>query len=104
MRLNEIRDNDFAKHAKKRVGRGDGSGRGTYSGKGCKGQKARSGFSLRPGFEGGQNPLIKGLPATRGFTNIFRTVYSIINLQQLALKQHKELFLENLYPCQWSQI
>ncbi len=65
-----------ARHASKRVGRGNGSGHGTYSGRGCKGQKARTGNNkVRPGFEGGQLPLIKRLPRKRGFTNIFRTEY-----------------------------
>ncbi len=68
---------------RKRVGRGDGSGHGTYSGRGCKGQKSRSGFKMRPGFEGGQLPLIKRLPRKRGFVNIFKTEYSIVNLGSL---------------------
>ena len=78
MRLNEIRDNDFAKHAKKRVGRGIGSGKGKTSGKGHKGQKARSGVAIK-GFEGGQMPLHRRLPK-HGFNNIFRKEYSIIGL------------------------
>jgi large subunit ribosomal protein L15 len=69
-----------ARHAAKRVGRGNGSGHGTYSGRGCKGQKARAGNNkVRPGFEGGQLPLIKRLPRKRGFTNIFRTEYCTVN-------------------------
>ena len=66
-----------------RVGRGKGSGTGTYAGKGLKGQKARAGGGVRPGFEGGQNPQIKGLPMMRGFTNIFRTEYQVVNLDRL---------------------
>jgi large subunit ribosomal protein L15 len=70
----------------KRVGRGDGSGHGSFSGRGCKGQKSRSGGNkMRPGFEGGQLPLIKRLPQKRGFVNIFRTEYSVINLSQLNI-------------------
>jgi len=65
------------------VGRGNGSGHGTYSGRGCKGQKSRSGNKIRPGFEGGQLPLIKRLPRKRGFVNIFRQEYSIVNLNRL---------------------
>ncbi|MFA5629661.1 MAG: 50S ribosomal protein L15 [Dehalococcoidales bacterium] len=73
-----------SKKDSKRVGRGNGSGRGTYSGRGCKGQKARAGRGkLRVGFEGGQLPLIKRLPRKRGFTNIFKTEYEIINLSRL---------------------
>ena len=78
MRLNEIRDNAYAKHAKKRVGRGIGSGKGKTSGKGHKGQKARSGVAIK-GFEGGQMPLHRRLPK-HGFNNIFRKEYSIIGL------------------------
>jgi len=72
-----------SKKDRKRVGRGDGSGHGTYSGRGCKGQKSRAGYKMRPGFEGGQLPLIKRLPQKRGFTNIFRTEYSVININKL---------------------
>ena len=74
-----------AKKSKRRVGRGDSSGFGSYSGRGMKGQKSRSGGGVRPGFEGGQNPLIKSLPMLRGFTNIFRTEYSVVNLDKLAM-------------------
>ena len=72
-----------SKRARKRVGRGNGSAHGTYSGRGSKGQKSRSGNKVRPGFEGGQLPLIKRLPRKRGFTNIFRTEYSTVNLDKL---------------------
>jgi len=83
-----VKQNDLSpaigsKKEKKRVGRGNGSGNGTYSGRGCKGQKSRSGYRMRPGFEGGQLPIIKRLPRKRGFTNIFRKEYSIINLGAL---------------------
>jgi large subunit ribosomal protein L15 len=74
-----------SKQARKRVGRGDGSGYGTYSGRGLKGQKSRAGYKMRPGFEGGQLPLIKRLPQKRGFVNIFRTEYSIVNLDKLNI-------------------
>ncbi len=69
---------------RKRVGRGNGSRHGTYSGRGMKGQKARSGGGVRPGFEGGQNPLIKGLPMMRGFHNRFRVEYQVVNVARLA--------------------
>jgi large subunit ribosomal protein L15 len=72
-----------AAHKRKRVGRGDGSGHGSYSGKGCKGQKARSGGGVRLGFEGGQLALIKRLPRKRGFINIFKIEYSIVNVGEL---------------------
>lgn len=74
-----------AKHRRKRIGRGDGSGHGTYSGRGCKGQKARSGGGVRLGFEGGQLPLIKRLPEKRGFVNIFRTEYNVVNVDKLKM-------------------
>lgn len=65
------------------MGRGDGSGHGTYSGRGCKGQKSRAGGGVRLGFEGGQLPLIKRLPRKRGFVNVFRTKYTIVNVGKL---------------------
>jgi large subunit ribosomal protein L15 len=84
MKLNEIR-RPAGKQVKrnKRLGRGDGSGTGGTSGKGHKGQKARSGTGGKVGFEGGQMPLQRRLPK-RGFTNIFRKRYAIVNLDQLA--------------------
>ena len=73
MRLNKLSDNVGAKHNRKRVGRGEGSGTGKTAGKGQKGQKSRSGVSIK-GFEGGQMPLYRRLPK-RGFTNIFRKIW-----------------------------
>ena len=85
MRQNELSPAPGSKKARKRVGRGDGSGPGTTSGRGCNGQNSRAGFKMKPGFEGGQLPLIKRLPRKRGFTNIFRVEYSVINLDKLSL-------------------
>jgi large subunit ribosomal protein L15 len=82
MKLHELKPRAGAKHSRKRVGRGPGSGLGKTAGKGEKGQKSRSGYSMRPGFEGGQMPLVRRVPK-RGFTNIFKTVYSTVNLSQL---------------------
>lgn len=83
MKLNDLRPNaGGGSKAKKRLGRGTGSGLGKTSGKGHKGQNARSGGGVRPGFEGGQMPLFRRLPK-RGFTNIFATVYAIVNLEDL---------------------
>jgi len=79
----DLRPAPGSKHRRKRVGRGDGSGHGTYSGRGLKGQKARSGGGVRPYFEGGQLPLVKRLPQKRGFTNIFRVEYEVVNLKAL---------------------
>ncbi len=81
MKLNEIRDNDGAHYRAKRVGRGIGSGKGKTSGRGGKGQTARSGVAIN-GFEGGQTPLHRRLPK-RGFTNIFRKDYVVVNLGSL---------------------
>jgi len=83
VRQDEISPASGSRKNRKRVGRGDGSGHGTYCGRGVKGQKSRSGFSRKRGFEGGQLPLIKRLPRKRGFTNIFRTEYSLVNVEAL---------------------
>jgi large subunit ribosomal protein L15 len=71
------------KHKKQRIGQGMGSGRGKYSGRGAKGQKSISGYSKMRGFEGGQMPLHRRLPK-RGFTNIFKKEYAIVNIGRLA--------------------
>ncbi len=81
MKLNQISDNRGAYQARKRVGRGAGSGTGKTAGKGQKGQKSRSGVAIK-GFEGGQMPLHRRLPK-RGFTNIFRKKYRVVNLGRL---------------------
>ena len=78
MRLNDLRDNDGARRPRKRIGRGAGSGTGKTAGKGHKGQKARSGVAIN-GFEGGQMPINRRLPK-RGFNNIFRKDYAVVNL------------------------
>jgi large subunit ribosomal protein L15 len=82
--LSDLRPNPGSTRTRKRVGRGPGSGSGKTSGRGEKGQKSRSGFSRKPGFEGGQMPLFRRLPR-RGFNNIFRVEYAVLNLQQLEL-------------------
>jgi large subunit ribosomal protein L15 len=83
MSLNNLRPPKGAKHAKKRVGRGPGSGHGKTASRGHKGAQSRSGFRFKRGFEGGQMPLHRRVPK-RGFTNIFRTEYAIVNLDELA--------------------
>lgn len=86
-----------ATHKRKRVGRGDGSGHGSQSGKGAKGQKARAGGGVRLGFEGGQLPLIKRLPRKRGFVNIFKTEYSLVNVGELkAFSANSEITAKEL--------
>ena len=84
MQQHDLKPPKGAKKSRRRVGRGDGSGFGSYSGRGMKGQKSRTGGGVRPSFEGGQLPLSKKLPKIRGFTNIFRTRYSVVNVERLA--------------------
>ncbi|MBT3362301.1 MAG: 50S ribosomal protein L15 [Chloroflexi bacterium] len=90
MLQNELKPPAGSKHKRKVSGRGDGSGHGTYSGRGCKGQKSRSGGNVHPRFEGGQLPIIKRLPRQRGFTNIFRTEYTTVNLGRLDIFADKQ--------------
>jgi large subunit ribosomal protein L15 len=82
MRMHTIAPAPGATKEAKRLGRGIGSGLGKTSGKGHKGQNARSGGGVRPGFEGGQMPLVRRLPK-RGFTNVFKKEYVVINLNDL---------------------
>jgi len=82
MKLEDLAPAPGAKKTRKRVGRGSGSGLGKTAGKGAKGQKARSGGGTPPWFEGGQMPLQRRLPK-RGFTNIFKKHYSLVNLRDL---------------------
>lgn len=82
MKLNEIQPNQGSRKPAKRLGRGDATGHGGTSTKGHKGQKARSGGYHRRGFEGGQMPIYRKMPK-RGFVNIFRQEFAIVNLDQL---------------------
>ena len=82
--LNQLKPVEGARHSKKRLGRGIGSGLGKTAGKGTKGQNARSGGGVRPGFEGGQLPLFQRLPK-RGFHNHTRKEYAIVNIEQLNI-------------------
>ena len=83
MKLHELSPAKGSKHARKRVGRGPGSGLGKTAGKGEKGQRSRSGYSRRPGFEGGQMPLLRRVPK-RGFTNNFKVEYAVVNVSDLS--------------------
>jgi large subunit ribosomal protein L15 len=83
MDLSNLKPPKGAKHAKKRIGRGQGSGQGKTAGRGHKGAKSRSGFKFKRGFEGGQMPLHRRVPK-RGFTNIFRVEYAVINVDRIA--------------------
>ena len=85
MKQNDLSPSPWSKRNRKRIGRGDGSGHGTYSCRGLKGQKSRAGPGIALRFEGGQTPLVKRLPGRRGFTNIFKTDYAIVNVQQLNI-------------------
>ncbi len=97
MSLHELKAAEGARHSRKRVGRGSGSGLGKTSTRGQKGQLARSGGGTRLGFEGGQTPLFRRIPK-RGFTNINRKEYAIVNLDDLNIFENgsevtpKELF------------
>lgn len=82
MRLDDLKPSPGSKHKKKRIGRGPGSGHGKTATRGSKGQNSRAGGGTKPGFEGGQMPLTRRIPK-RGFTNIFRKPWAIINLRDL---------------------
>jgi len=85
MDLSNLKPPRGAKHAKKRIGRGQGSGNGKTAGRGHKGAKSRSGYKFKRGFEGGQMPLHRRVPK-RGFHNPFRVEYEVVNLDTLAAK------------------
>jgi large subunit ribosomal protein L15 len=98
MNLSTIRAPKRASEKRKRVGRGMGSGMGKTSTRGYKGQRSRSGSRLMRGFEGGQMPLHRRMPK-RGFTNIFREEYAIVNLERLAELGLKEVTPEALHKA-----
>ncbi len=81
--LDDLRPNPGAKRDRVRVGRGHGSGKGKTAGRGTKGQGSRSGGGVRIGFEGGQLPIQQALPYKRGFTNIYKTPWEVVNLSRL---------------------
>jgi large subunit ribosomal protein L15 len=85
MDLSNLKPPKGAKHSKKRIGRGQGSGNGVTAGRGEKGAKSRSGFKHKRGFEGGQMPLHRRVPK-RGFFNLFRVEYAVVNLDAIAEK------------------
>ena len=85
MDLSNLKPPKGAKHAKKRIGRGQGSGQGKTAGRGHKGAKSRSGFKFKRGFEGGQMPLHRRVPK-RGFHSPFRVEYEVVNLDTLGEK------------------
>ena len=95
MNLSNLRAPKKANSNKKRVGRGMGSGMGKTSTRGHKGQRSRSGSRMMRGFEGGQMPLHRRLPK-RGFTNIFKTEYTILNIERIAELGESEITFDSL--------
>lgn len=83
MKLQDLRPNQGSTKNRTRVGRGDASGTGGTAGRGHKGQKSRSGGNVRPGFEGGQTPLYRRVPKKRGFNNLFKKDFAILNVCDL---------------------
>ena len=98
MKLHELKPAPGSTRDTKRLGRGIGSGQGKTAGRGHKGQKARSGGGVRPGFEGGQQPLARRMPK-RGFTNIFRKEYTVVNVGDLEnrFEAGHEVTIESLF-------
>ena len=90
MQQHDLKPNKGAHRERKRVGRGIAAGQGKTAGRGTKGQKSRSGPNVRRGFEGGQNPIYMRMPYKRGFTNIFRQSFAVVNVSRL-----EELFEAN---------
>jgi large subunit ribosomal protein L15 len=86
MKLHDLRPTVGSKKKRRRVGRGIAAGQGKTAGRGTKGQRARTGRGIKPYFEGGQLPLVRRLPHTRGFTNIWRVDYDVVNLDALDRK------------------
>ncbi len=95
MGLENLRRPGGPRKARKRIGRGQGSGTGGTSGAGHKGARSRSGFKRKKGFEGGQMPLQRRVPKV-GFTNIFRVEYQVVNLRDLSRAKGKEITLETM--------
>ena len=83
MQQHDLKPSEGAHRERKRVGRGISAGQGKTAGKGTKGQKARSGPGVRRGFEGGQNPIYMRMPYKRGFTNIFKQPFAVVNVERL---------------------
>ncbi len=90
MNLNDLKPNRGSTHSRKRVGRGNSSGNGTTAGRGMNGQKSRAGSKIRAYFEGGQMPLSRRVPK-RGFRNIFKKKYAVINISDLNRFDHDEV-------------
>ncbi len=99
MNLHDLKPEEGSKKKRNRKGRGTGSGRGYTSGRGANGQNARSGGGVRPTFEGGQTPLFRRLPK-RGFNNIFKKEFNVINVYQLnRFNEDEEVTIDKLIDC-----
>ena len=94
--LSNLKPAKGAVKKRKRVGRGYGSGTGKTAGRGMNGQKSRSGYARNLGFEGGQMPLVRRIPK-RGFTNIFKKEYNVVNLKELAKTGLSEIKIEDYF-------
>jgi large subunit ribosomal protein L15 len=103
MNLNNLKPLQGSQKAKKRIGRGQGSGRGGTSTKGHKGQQARSGYNFRPWFEGGQMPLYRRIPKF-GFKNPFRVEYDVINLDTLQYLAEQNAGLQTVDHAYLAQV
>ncbi|CAG0965112.1 50S ribosomal protein L15 [Anaerolineae bacterium] len=86
MKLHDLKPAEGSTHRKRRVGRGISAGQGKTAGRGTKGQRSRAGRGIKPYFEGGQLPLVRRLPHTRGFTHLSRVEYAPVNLDTLNAK------------------
>ena len=97
-RLLTLKANKGARKSKKRLGRGNASGWGTYAGRGMNGQRSRTGSSARPGFEGGQTPLFRKMPKLKGFNNINRITFQVVNVSKLNIfEDGEEIEITKLY-------
>ncbi len=89
-KLLDLKSNKGARYKSKRVGRGNASGKGTYAGRGMNGQNSRTGGGVKPGFEGGQTPLIRKMPKLKGFKNVNRISYQVVNVGSLSIFEENE--------------
>ncbi|HMR01502.1 MAG TPA: 50S ribosomal protein L15 [Candidatus Gracilibacteria bacterium] len=97
-KLLNLKSKHGARKKSKRVGRGNASGLGTYAGRGLNGQKSRTGGGVRPGFEGGQTPLYRKMPKLKGFNNVNRVKYQVVNVAKLnSFDDNAEITVETLY-------
>lgn len=97
-KLLKLRSNPGARKRAKVVGRGNGSGHGTYSTRGGKGQTARTGSGYKPGFEGGQTPLYRKMPKLKGFNNINRIAFQVVNVESLnSFNDNDEVTIVSLF-------